>query len=85
MNKSYFYPPYGFLAPEPQFTVYERARVVILPVPYDATTTARAGAREGPSAIIHASQDLEPYRPGAGLRHDAPRHPHAAGHRASER
>ena len=61
MKKDYFYPPFSFLAPEPQFTPYEPARIVILPVPYDATTTARAGARGGPAAIIHASQDLEPY------------------------
>jgi N1-aminopropylagmatine ureohydrolase len=61
MNTQSYYPPFGFLAPEPQFTAYDSSRVVILPIPYDATTTARAGAREGPSAIIHASQDLEPY------------------------
>jgi agmatinase len=61
MNKDLFYPPFGFLAPEPQFTEYVSSRVVILPVPYDATATARAGSREGPSAIIHASQDLEPF------------------------
>jgi agmatinase len=61
MKMEGFYPPFGFLAPEPEFTAYETSRVVILPVPYDSTTTARAGAREGPSAIIHASQDLEAY------------------------
>lgn len=61
MRKDLFYPPFGFLAPEPHLIGYESARVVILPIPYDATTTARAGAREGPSAIIHASQDLEPF------------------------
>ncbi len=61
MDQNLYYPPFGFLAPEPHLIGYESARVVILPVPYDATTTARAGAREGPSAIIHASQDLEPF------------------------
>ena len=61
MDKDLFYPPFGFLAPEPHLAAYDSSRVVILPVPYDATTTARAGAREGPSAIIHASQDLEPF------------------------
>jgi agmatinase len=61
MNKDHFYPPFGFLAPEPHLTAYESSRVVILPIPYDATTTARAGTREGPAAIIHASQDLESY------------------------
>jgi agmatinase len=56
-----YYPPFGFLAPERHLIGYEQARVVVLPVPYDATTTAKAGARDGPSAIIHASQDLEPF------------------------
>jgi agmatinase len=46
---------------------------VVLPVPYDSTTTARAGARDGPGAIIDASADMElfdlaiecePYRAG---------------------
>jgi agmatinase len=38
-----------------------RAAAIILPVPYDATTSARAGAREGPMAIIDASQEMELY------------------------
>ena len=37
----------------------EKAKVVILPVPYDGTTTYRPGARHGPSAILQASQHLE--------------------------
>ena len=37
----------------------EKAKVVILPVPYDGTTTYRPGARQGPSAILQASQHLE--------------------------
>ena len=37
----------------------EKAKVLILPVPYDGTTTYRPGARQGPSAIIQASQHLE--------------------------
>jgi len=34
---------------------------VILPVPYDGTTTYRAGTREGPRAILLASRGLELY------------------------
>ena len=45
---------------------YARARVVILPVPYDSTTTARAGARDGPNAIIENSEDMELYDVGIG-------------------
>ena len=37
------------------------ARVVILPVPYDSTTSYRTGARDGPAAIINASRQLEDY------------------------
>jgi agmatinase len=37
------------------------AKVVILPVPYDGTTEWHSGTREGPQAIIDASQYLELY------------------------
>lgn len=37
------------------------AQVVILPVPYDSTTEWHSGTREGPKAIIEASQYLELY------------------------
>lgn len=56
-----FYPPRSFAAPPPESTAFDTARVVILPVPYDSTTTARAGARDGPRAIIDASEDMELY------------------------
>jgi agmatinase len=61
-----FFPPSNFAALEPEDSAYERARVVILPVPYDSTTTARAGARDGPAAIITASEDMELYDVGIG-------------------
>jgi len=54
-----FYPQRSFAAPPAEYTEYEPARVVVLPVPYDSTTTARAGARDGPRAIIDASEDME--------------------------
>ncbi|MCU0573500.1 MAG: agmatinase [Syntrophobacteraceae bacterium] len=40
---------------------YEAARAVVIPVPYDGTTTYRAGTREGPRAILAASRELEPF------------------------
>jgi agmatinase len=40
---------------------FETAKVVILPVPYDGTTEWHSGTREGPQAIINASQYLELY------------------------
>jgi agmatinase len=56
-----FYPPRNFANLEPEYSAYASSRVAVLPVPYDATTTARAGAREGPTAIIDASADMELY------------------------
>lgn len=56
-----FYPPRNFGNIPPEYAAYDRARVVVLPVPYDSTTTARAGAREAPLAIIDASGDMELY------------------------
>src|SRR3712207_5515128 len=67
---------FGALAPEE--AAFERARVVLLPAPYDATTTFRAGTRDGPRAILDASRELELYdleldreTAGAGI-HTAP-------------
>ena len=37
------------------------ARVAVIPVPYDGTTSYRTGARRGPRAIIEASRHLEDY------------------------
>lgn len=37
----------------------ENAQVLIIPVPYDATTTYMPGTRQGPDAILRASQQLE--------------------------
>jgi agmatinase len=40
---------------------FDECRVVVLPVPYDATTSYGGGARDGPHAIISASRQLELY------------------------
>ncbi|MBI5047000.1 arginase family protein, partial [Candidatus Micrarchaeota archaeon] len=47
-----------FLGFQPSF---EEAKVVILPVPYDSTTSYGVGTRFGPSAIIEASTQVEFY------------------------
>ena len=52
--------PKQFIGSEAQ-TTYERARVVILPIPYEKTTTYRQGCQNGPEAIIAASDQLEAY------------------------
>ena len=54
-------------APDPQFLgsdfapSYGAAKVVILPIPYEATTTYRKGCEEGPDALIDASSQVEIY------------------------
>ena len=45
----------------PPYADLPTAKVVILPVPYDGTTEWHSGTREGPQAIINASQYLELY------------------------
>jgi len=61
MSQELFLPRRNFAAVPPPYSDLERARVVVLPVPYDSTTDWRSGAREGPRAIIEASQYLESY------------------------
>ena len=53
--------PFNFLALPEEQSRLDGARAVILPVPYDSTTSYRSGARDGPLAIIQASQNLEDY------------------------
>ena len=50
-----------FLDVPPEESDPARARVVLIPVPYDATTSYKGGARHGPKAIIGASRHLEDY------------------------
>ncbi len=40
---------------------YKKAKVVVLPIPYDATLTYKTGSRAGPKAIIDASRLMELY------------------------
>ena len=44
-----------------QYSALGSSKIVILPVPYDATSTWGKGADNGPQAIIEASQNLEIY------------------------
>ncbi len=50
-----------FLDMDRQFSLYENAAVVLLPVPYDGTSTFVKGADLGPQAIIDASDSIELY------------------------
>lgn len=49
-----------FLGPEVA-AEYDQARVVLLPIPYEATTTYRQGCENGPDALLSASQQVEFY------------------------
>ncbi len=51
--------PLNFGGLEDAFSTLEKARAVVLPVPYDFTTTYQGGARWGPRAILTASQNME--------------------------
>lgn len=53
--------PHNFLGLDDDKSNFESARAVILPVPYEATTSYGAGTGAGPSAIIEASRYIELY------------------------
>jgi len=53
--------PRNFLALNDEQSNLPRAKAVVIPVPYDSTTSFRSGARDGPGAIIEASSNLEDY------------------------
>lgn len=53
--------PDNFLGLPHDLTDYRKARFAVLPVPYDSTTSYAVGTREGPRAIISASQQVELY------------------------
>ena len=53
----------SFLALTPEQAALNSARVVLIPVPYDSSTSYRGGARDGPSGIIAASSQMEDYDP----------------------
>lgn len=52
-------------------TPVDRAALVVIPVPFDATTSYRAGTADGPAAVLEASRqvDLEDLQFGAIWRH----------------
>lgn len=52
--------PFNFLGID-EHSSYEESEVIILPVPYDATTSYKTGTREAPLAVINASRQVELY------------------------
>jgi agmatinase len=58
--------PENFGGLEPPHDALEAARAVVLPVPYDLTTSYQGGARFGPRAILAASRNMELWDEEAG-------------------
>ncbi len=53
--------PANFGGLPPQYSGAADSRIVIVPVPYDGTSTWHKGADKGPAAILRASANLELY------------------------
>ena len=56
-----FWPPHNFGAIDEELARFETAQFVVVPVPYDSTTTWRGGTRDGAQAILDASMNMELY------------------------
>ena len=54
-------PPQNFLGLPEKNSRFEDSAVLVLPIPYDGTTSYRSGAKDGPRAIIEASRQVELY------------------------
>jgi len=54
-------PPYNFGGLPEEFTDYKKAQVVVVPVPFDLTTSWISGTSHGPKALIEASGYMELY------------------------
>lgn len=57
----YLSEPFNFCALPAELSGWTQSRAVVLPVPYEATTSYRKGTGQGPSAIIEASRHLETF------------------------
>lgn len=55
-----FYPDNFAALPEEESSL-EKSKAIILPLPYEATTTYKKGTKDGPKAIIEASRNMETY------------------------
>lgn len=53
--------PFNFLGIPEDHSRFDRSKVVILPVPYESTTSYQAGTRDAPHEIIWASRNVELY------------------------
>lgn len=44
-----------------EYAALETSKIVLIPVPYDGTSTFQKGADKGPEAFLHASENMELY------------------------
>ncbi len=61
LREDWFYPSNNFGALPPELCGEESSSIVVMPVPFEATTTYNAGCRRGPAAIVEASTNMELY------------------------
>ena len=66
LPRELFAGPRTFLGLSTEESTHQNSRYVVLPAPYDSTTSYKTGAREGPRAIIDASREMELYDPELG-------------------
>ncbi len=55
------WPPLNFLGLPPEHSGWEGSRALILPIPYEASTSYGGGTKAGPRAILEASAQIELY------------------------
>lgn len=60
INKDLFV-PHNYLGIPEEYTDFGKSRFVILPIPYEATSSYKTGTKEGPQALINASKQVEFY------------------------
>lgn len=51
--------PFNFLGLPEELSSYSKSKFVVLPVPYEQTTSFKGGTKDGPLAIINASRQVE--------------------------
>lgn len=59
MAKKDIFIPHNFLSLPSKYSSLRKSKFVILPIPYEGTSSYKAGTREGPQAIINASRQVE--------------------------
>jgi agmatinase len=53
--------PHNFLSLPNRYSDFKKSRFVILPIPYEGTSSYKPGTRGGPQAIVNASKQVEFY------------------------